>query len=206
VNGRAIVKREKGKRTAAETKAEIYREARTIFNRKGYVAMTLREVAAGVGIEAQSLYNYTSSKQGLVVSLMKEGTEAIQEVVDAAIESAEPSPTARLWAAVAAHTKHYCSSDKVMLVREGLVHLDSDHRADLVAMLKKYEDTFKGILADGVRLAEFRSIDITPTCFAILGMGESVVNWFDRGRRLDADAVASCYAELAVRSVTAQVG
>lgn len=189
------------KRTSAQTQAKIYAEARRLFNLKGYVGMTLREVASGVGIEAQSLYNYTRSKQDLVMSLMRQGTLAIQEAVDKALAAAEPTPTARLFAATAAHTQHYCSSDQVVLVREGLVHLDAERRADIVGLLKTYEDTFKDILRRGIETGEFRPLDVTPTCFAILGMGESVVNWFDPGRRLSAAAVARTYADLAVRSV-----
>jgi AcrR family transcriptional regulator len=193
------------KRTSAETEILIFAEARRLFNLKGYAGMTLREVASGVGIEAQSLYNYTRSKQDLVASLMKQGTLAIQEAVDKAIAVAEPTPTAQLWAATAAHTEHYCASDQVVLVREGLVHLDAERRADVIGMLKTYEDTFKGILRRGIENGEFRSLDVTPTCFAILGMGESTVNWFHRNRRLSARDIAQTYADLAVRSVASPV-
>jgi hypothetical protein len=68
-------------------------------------------------------------------------------------------------------------------------------------MLKRYENTFKNILLQGIKTGEFRKIDITPTCFAIMGMGESVVNWFKESRRLNAKDVARTYADLAVRSV-----
>lgn len=192
------------RRNSAETQALIYAEARRLFNLKGYVGMTLREVAAGVGIEAQSLYNYTKSKQDLVASLMREGTIAIQESVDKAIALADPTPTSQLWAAAAAHTEHYCCSDIVVLVREGLVHLNAERRADIMVLLKKYEDTFKDILRRGTQNGEFRPLDVTPTCFAILGMGESVVSWFDPARRLSAADVARTYADLAVRAVVAE--
>src|SRR5260370_16643526 len=105
------------KRASDETRAQIYREARRLFNLKGYVGMTLREVASGVGIEAQSLYNYTDSKQDLVVSLMKEGTLAIQGAVDAALAAAEPTPTARLRAAITAHPTYYSPPNQAILVR-----------------------------------------------------------------------------------------
>lgn len=189
------------KRTSAETEAMIFKEARRLFNLKGYVGMTLREVAAGVGIEAQSLYNYTRSKQDLVVALMRQGTEAIQAVVDEAMAQAPSDPGSQLRAAVKAHTHHYCSSDQVVLVRDGLVHLDADRRADIVSLMKTYEDTFKSILRSGVRSGDFEPLDVTPTCFAILGMGESVVSWFDPSRRLSANDIATTYANLAVRSV-----
>lgn len=190
------------RRTAAETEAQIYAEARRLFNLKGYHGMTLREVATGVGIEAQSLYNYTRSKQQLVASLMAQGTNAIQNSVNRAVAAAGPSPTEHLWAATAAHTEHYCTSDELVLVREGLPHLDAERRDEIFGLLKAYEDTFKDILLRGVDSGEFRPLDVTPVCFAILGMGESVVNWFRPGARLSAVQVGRIYADLAVRSVT----
>lgn len=189
--------------TSAETQQRIYHEARRLFNLKGYVGMTLREVARGVGIEAQSLYNYTPSKQDLVVSLMSEGTVEIQQAVDGSIAGASDDPGDRLWAATWAHVFHYCTSDKVLLVRDGLVHLDDERRTDVMGLLKDYEDTFKGLLRAGMASGQFLPLDPTPTAFAIIGMGESVVNWFSPGRRLTADDVAKTYADMALRSVVA---
>jgi AcrR family transcriptional regulator len=194
------------KRTAAETEAQIYTEARRLFNLKGYHGMTLREVATGVGIEAQSLYNYTRSKQHLVASLMALGTTAIQNSVDRAIAAAGPAPAEQLWAATAAHTEHYCTSEELVLVREGLPHLDVERRAEIFGLLKAYEDTFKDILRRGIEAGEFHELDVTPVCFAILGMGESVVNWFQPGGRLSAADVGRTYADLAVRSVSKEGG
>jgi len=193
-----------GRRPSSETEALIRREARRLFNEKGYHGMTLRAVAGSVGIEAQSLYNYTRSKEELVVSLMREGTIAIQSAVDAAIAGADATATAKLRAAMAAHTKFYCDRELVMLVRDGLVHLGPDGRADLLVLLKKYEDTFKQIIRAGISTGEFRPVDVTPAAFAMLGMGESVVNWYHKGDRLTSDEVASIYSDLTVNALVAR--
>ena len=190
-----------GRRPSSETEALIRREARRIFNEKGYHGMTLRAVASSVGIEAQSLYNYTRSKEDLVISLMREGTIAIQSAVDAAIARADATPTAMLRAAMVAHTKFYCDRELVMLVRDGLVHLGPDGRADLLVLLKKYENTFKQIIRAGISAGDFRPVDVTPAAFAMLGMGESVVNWYRKGDRLTSGEVAKIYSDLAVNAL-----
>src|SRR3977135_302744 len=104
----------KEQRHSSDTEALIRKEARRLFNEKGYHGMTLRAVAAGVGIEAQRLYKYTRSKQDLVISLMREGIVAIQSAVDAAIAKADPGPIPRLRAAMVAHTRFYCDHELVM--------------------------------------------------------------------------------------------
>jgi AcrR family transcriptional regulator len=190
-------------RSSRETETLIRREARRLFNEKGYDGMTLRLLAAGVGIEAQSLYNYTRSKQELVVSLMREGTIAIQSAVDAALARSGPRPMDRLRAAMVAHTTFHCDRDLVMRVRDGLAHLGPDGRADLQGLLNKYEDTFKGLIRAGISAGEFRQVDVTSTAFAILGMGESVVNWYQPGDRLTPAEVARMYSDLAVEALRA---
>jgi AcrR family transcriptional regulator len=194
---------DEGRRRSSETEVVIRREARRIFNEKGYHGMTLRAVAGSVGIEAQSLYNYTRSKEELVISLMREGTIAIQSAVDAAVARADDTPTAMLRAAMVAHTKFYCDRELVMVVRDVLVHLGPDGRADLLVLLKKYEDTFKQIIRAGISAGDFRPVDVTPAAFAVLGMGESVVNWYHKGDRLTSDEVATIYADLAVNALAA---
>jgi AcrR family transcriptional regulator len=193
-----------GRRPSSETEALIRKEARRIFNEKGYHGMTLRAVASSVGIEAQSLYNYTRSKEELVISLMREGTIAIQSAVDSAIARADATPAAMLRAAMVAHTKFYCDRELVIVVRDGLVHLGPDGRADLLVLLKKYEDTFKQIIRDGISAGDFRPVDVTPAAFAMLGMGESVVNWYHKGDRLTATEVGNIYADLAVSALLAR--
>ncbi|AMM19996.1 hypothetical protein AX769_07255 [Frondihabitans sp. PAMC 28766] len=187
-----------------ETETRILNEARKLFNRKGYVGMTLRQIAGAVGMEAQSIYNYTSSKQALVEKMMRNGTEVLLDKVETALKAAGPSETERLYAAVGAHTAHYCSSDDLVLVRDGLIHLDPDVRAGLVTMLKSYEQIFKDILRSGVEAGEFRELDVTPVTFAILGMGESVINWYRPGGRLTPDQIGDEYADLALHLVGAR--
>jgi TetR/AcrR family transcriptional regulator, cholesterol catabolism regulator len=179
----------------------ILSKARAMFNRYGYVATTMRQIAKDVGMEAQSLYNYFPSKQDIFAALMHRGTAVLRERVETAIAEAEPQPRAQLWAAMKAHTLHYCDFEEVMLTRDVLPHVDADLRAVSVAVLKSYEDIFKRILADGIEAGQFRPADISPTSFALLGMGESVINWYRPSGRLPAEEIAVIYADLALNMV-----
>lgn len=186
-----------------DTEVRIIESARNHFNRWGYAGMTLRQIAKDVGIEAQSIYNYTTSKQALVEKMIRTGTEELYDSVVAAVEAADPSPSARLTAAVKAHVVHYASSPNVVIFRDSLVHFDEDVRTSLRVKLKEYEQLFKDIIQEGMESGEFRQIDVTPVTFAILGMGDSVTNWWRPGGRLSAAEVGAMYSDLALRMVTA---
>lgn len=186
-----------------DTEQRIIESATRLFNTWGYTGMTLRQIAKEVGIEAQSIYNYTTSKQALVEKMIRTGTEALHKSVATALEAAGPSPSTRLAAAVEAHVIHYASSPHVVMFRDSLVHFDEGVRISLRGMLKSYEQLFKDIIREGMDSGDFRLVDETPATFAILGMGDSVTNWWRPGGRLDAAAVGAMYGDLAVRMVSA---
>lgn len=184
-----------------DTERRIIEATRKLFNEKGYVGMTLREVAKAVGIEAPSIYNYTSSKQELVHKMVKTHTNIHRAKVAAALEDAGPDATSRLHAAVRAHVLYYCEEKDMVAMTSSMPHIESPYREELVTVLKAYEDVFKGIIRDGMASGEFRQVDVTVVAFAIMGLGDSVLNWFHPGGRLSPEQVADEYAELAVRMV-----
>ncbi|ARJ07510.1 TetR family transcriptional regulator [Cnuibacter physcomitrellae] len=185
-----------------DTEGRILESARQLFNRWGYTGMTLRQIAKDVGIEAQSIYNYTSSKQALVERLVRAGTGELHASVLAALDAAGPDPSDRLAAAVKAHVIHFLSSANVVVFfRDSLVHFDEGTRSSLLVMLKGYEQVYKDIIRSGIETGVFREVDVTPTTYAILGMGDSVVNWWRPAGRLDAAEVGDLFAGLAVQMV-----
>src|SRR5215207_4740481 len=70
---------------AASTEGRILDVATVLFYEHGYHATTMREVAAGVGIKAGSLYNHYASKEellfqiaeGVMQDLLTAGREAV---------------------------------------------------------------------------------------------------------------------------------
>jgi TetR/AcrR family transcriptional regulator, cholesterol catabolism regulator len=184
------------------TEAQIFEEARKLFNKHGYRGMTLRLIARQVGIEPQSIYNYARSKQELVDGMMRTAMGRLRTRVSRAIEAAEPTPSARLHAAVYAHTEYFCTQDDFfMVVRDALEHLDEETRTAQLALLRDYENLFKDIIRAGAAGGDFEVADTTSVAYAVMGLGESIVHWYKPGGRLSATEVAREYADLALRMV-----
>src|ERR1700758_1110271 len=74
---------------------------RLIFER-GYEAMSLRQLAAEVGIQPGSLYNHISTKQELLFELVQEHIKELLRQLDLALKGKD-QPVARLRAFVAFH-------------------------------------------------------------------------------------------------------
>src|SRR3954464_10947701 len=62
---------------------------RLIFE-QGFEAMSLRQLASEVGIQAGSLYNHISTKQVLLFDLIKTHMEELLERLDAALDGTAP--------------------------------------------------------------------------------------------------------------------
>ena len=63
-------------------KDEIIQTATKLFKKKGYSAITMRDIAKEMGIKAASLYNHINSKQDIlttiIISLAEEYTKGIE--------------------------------------------------------------------------------------------------------------------------------
>ena len=59
------------------TGPRIRAAAETLFARHGYAAVSMRQIAGAVGLQAGALYNYTPDKQSLLVDLMQRHMEAL---------------------------------------------------------------------------------------------------------------------------------
>src|SRR3712207_1553246 len=93
----------KGQRTAAA----IRRAGLRLIYRRGFEAMSLRELAAEVGIQAASLYNHIHTKQELLFDLVREHMETLLTQTDAALDKAPAGATERLRAFIAHHILYH---------------------------------------------------------------------------------------------------
>ncbi len=73
-----------------ETKTVILDTALKLFAQQGYDATSMREIAAGVGIKASSLYKHFSSKQAIFDTLVQ---RELDEHTQAAQKLGMPAPT-----------------------------------------------------------------------------------------------------------------
>lgn len=64
------------------TKEKILNSALNLFSTKGYSAVSVRNIAAEVGIRASSLYNHFESKQDILDELIKVNIRYIKDFVE----------------------------------------------------------------------------------------------------------------------------
>lgn len=180
------------------TGPRIREAAQTLIARHGYAAVSMRQIAAEVGVQVGTLYLYTRDKQTLLFELM----DAHMAQLLAAWE-AEPKgndPASRLQAFVQFHIGYHLDRpEAVFIAYMELRNLTPENFAKIEAQRRRYEAELEAILADGLKAEVFRAPDIRVTTMAIIAMLTGVNTWYREGGRLTRQRVQRRYLRLVQR-------
>ena len=176
---------------------------RLIFEH-GYEAMSLRQLAAEVGIQVGSLYNHIATKQELLFDLVQDHINELLRQLDLALAGKE-EPHDRLRAFVAFHvTYHMTRKREVYIANSELRSLEPRNYEAVVALRSAYEQRLADILADGVAAGVFEVVDVQVATFAILALLTGLCNWYRPGGRLTREAIIAAHEKLVLSGVAAQ--
>jgi AcrR family transcriptional regulator len=184
------------------TGPRVRRAALFLFARHGFAAVSMRQIAAEVGVQAGALYLYTPDKQALLFDLMH---DHMTNLLAALAElPAQPTPMARLDQFARFHIGYHLDRpDAVFIAYMELRALSPENFATIEALRHQYEDHLQAILAQGAGTGVFTLSDAKMTTLALIAMLTGVTNWYRKDGRLSRDDVLSLYAEMALRAVGA---
>lgn len=163
-----------------------------LFARHGYAAVSMRQIAAEVGVQAGALYLYTPDKQALLFDLMQ---AHMREVLDRwRDEPKGMAPGERLDAFTRYHIRFSLDRPEAVFVSNmELRNLTPENFAQIEAMRRSYEDELEAILVAGRADGTFRLEDTKLAALAIIAMLTGVTGWFRSGGRLSRDRVEQVY-------------
>ena len=115
----------------------------------GFAAVSMRQIAAEVGVQAGALYNYTPDKQTLLFDLMRRHME---KLLAALAQTALAGPaTGQLEAFTRFHIAyHLPRRDAVFVSYMELRNLSPANFATIEVLRRQYEDALEDILRAGV--------------------------------------------------------
>ena len=174
--------------------------ALALFARHGFAAVSMRQIAAEVGVQAGALYNYTPDKQSLLFDLMRSHMEELLEALPS--NSAAPV-TEQLEEFVRFHIAfHDERPDLVFIAYMELRNLEPENFAVIEQLRRRYETVLESILQIGVGEGAFSVGDTKVTTLAIIAMLTGVTTWFRPEGRLSLRAVQDQYWDMVRRMVT----
>ncbi|MEX0279172.1 MAG: TetR/AcrR family transcriptional regulator [Ruegeria sp.] len=183
------------------TGPRIRKAALGLFARHGYAAVSMRQIAGEVGVQAGALYNYTPDKQSLLFRLMH---DHMLELLSALGElPVQKDPTEALRQFIGFHIRfHLQRPDEVFIAYMELRNLTSENFAQIEILRRQYEDILEEILKTGQKDRVFSVADTKIATLAVIAMLNGVMTWYRTEGRLTLDQVEGVYWDMVRRSVT----
>lgn len=183
------------------TGPRIEEAALRLIARHGFAAVSMRKIAAEVGVQAGALYNYIPDKQTLLLRLM---LAHMEDLLDAAQGLTKHDPLERLEEFVRFHIdQNRHRSDAVFVAYMELRNLTEENHAHVERLRRDYEGRLEDILKAGSDAGVFDVPDTRITTRALIAMLNGVNTWFREGGPLSLDEVQNIYWDMTRKAVSA---
>lgn len=185
--------------------AEVIAAAARVFHAKGYEGTTIQDIADELGILKGSVYYYINSKEDVLYEVLQEVHTAGFEAMQAA-SVVEGDPLEKIRSVVSTLSEFNAEHRLRMsiLLRE-LNVLDPKRRKAIVAERDHYEEVLRELIEEAQKsgLAD-PGMDSKLATRAIMGMVNSIHQWFRPSGGLKPAGIGAQYADFAVRAITAK--
>lgn len=174
--------------------------ALALFARHGFAAVSMRQIASGVGVQAGALYNYTPDKQTLLFDLMRTHMEDLLARWDSHAHAGDALK------ALEAFTRFHIRfntqrADAVFVSYMELRNLTSENFAVIEGLRRDYETRLEAILRQGVQDRIMTVAEPRIASMALIGMLTGVNTWFRERGRLSLAQVEAVYWDMVRKSV-----
>ncbi|MBZ4023366.1 TetR family transcriptional regulator [Rhodobacter sp. TJ_12] len=184
------------------TGPRIRAEASRLFARHGFAAVSMRQIAAAVGVQAGALYLYTPDKEALLFDLLKTHMEELLAAWHTEPKGAEPLEALERF--VRFHIGfNLMRSEAVFLSYMELRNLSEANFAVIEGLRRAYETELEEILKAGQAAGALSVPDTKLATMAIIAMLTGVNTWYREGGRLSRDTVETIYWDMVRKAVGA---
>lgn len=169
---------------ASTRKREICTVAACLFKEKGYAAVTMRDLAAAVGVKAASLYNHIASKEEILNEVILGIAEQFTQGISAIRFSQNTIPE-KLSQVIAQHVNLTADNPYGMAaLNNDWMHLGSGKERYL-ELRRTYESHFREIIQEGKEQGILKNIDDEVILFSTLGTLRNLYVWIPKKSKLD---------------------
>jgi AcrR family transcriptional regulator len=156
--------RAKGQETAARVRTAALKR----FAASGYAAVSMREIAAEVGVQPGALYNHFPTKQDILKDLMLSHLAELFAAWDATPFPTGMDPLERF---VRFHIRYHLErAEAVFIAYMELRNLEPENFAAVEAERRRYEAILTGILEEGAAAGRYAVSEPQVTTRAVIAM------------------------------------
>jgi AcrR family transcriptional regulator len=171
-----------------------------LFAAHGYAAVSMRQIAAEVGVQAGALYLYTPDKQTLLFDLLHAHMTEVLEGWQSEDQSGGAVKQLETFARF--HIRfHLARPEGVFISYMELRNLEPENFSKLEVMRRQYEDALETILKAGQASGQFDCHDTKLTTLALIAMLNGVLTWYKPEGRLSLERVEAIYSDMVGKAV-----
>jgi AcrR family transcriptional regulator len=178
--------------------------AARLFRRQGYGATSLRDIAAGCGMKAGSLYYHFASKDEIVVEVLNTGVQRVNDAVKQAVARlpADAPAAAIIDVAIREHLRALHEADDYTSANVRIFgQVPEVVRAGHLAVRRTYEEYWSNLLSKAQKTGELRA-DANPQILLslIISSLNATLEWLDP-KRAPVEHVAATFSALVLRGI-----
>jgi len=157
---------------------KIIQAAAELFQKKGYTATSVQDIADKVGFTKAALYYHVQSKEDIlwqiIDSVMLTAERRMQELKGQPMSTIE-----RLRRVISNHILNvHDDAAYIAIFFTEKAHLPPDRVTAINARRRSYEEDIAAIIRQGVAEGVFKDTDVLPTVYGILGMCNWTYQWY----------------------------
>jgi AcrR family transcriptional regulator len=156
------------------TRDRLLQSAVHVFDRKGYFAASVREIAEMAGVTKPALYYHFGSKEGLLLAILEWAVKQFSSTVAAAVER---TGSARERLLALSLDVFGLFEEHIPIVRVAhTVFLGPQDLApafDVTTFERVWRDALQRVIEDGQRSGEFRQVPSLDIAYALMGLVDS---------------------------------
>ncbi len=189
--------------TGADTEQAFIEAATRLFAQKGFKGTSISDLAGELSLTTASLYYYVDGKQDLLARVLETGmTDFLARLQT--IEDDPGEPREKLERAVENHIDFVITRpDVVRIFLRYRSMLEDTTREHYQQLLDQYQGLFTKILADTYP-ADSDTSDIVLLRQMVLGMINSIIEWYRPDGLLTADEIKARLTRLIIDSLLRQ--
>ncbi len=183
----------------------VLRRAVDLFNRQGYDATSMGDLARELGLSKSAIYHHVPGKEHLLAAALNEALDGLTVVIDEAVDrAAGTSAHSRLRTAVRRSVEVLVDHQPAVTL---LLRVHGNSPVELAALARRrgLDEQLAGLVADAVAEGAVRD-DMSPDLISrlLFGMVSSLAEWYRPGGTVDPGVLARSLADLAFDGLLAR--
>ena len=175
----------------------VLRRAIDLFNRQGYDATSVGDLARELGLAKSAIYHHFASKEALLAAALDEALDALTAAVDGALAATGTDACQRLRAVLRESVEILVRRLPAVTL---LLRVRGNSEVELAALKRRrvIDDKLAALVAEAVAEGSLRP-DIPPELISrlLFGTVNSLVEWYRPGGQVDAAVLAEAIVGMA---------